>query len=139
MPPASFGPPGHPPAPPLGRYGTPSVGKLTARLTGKDIGLEDVPDRFSAITFYVMTPHCHAPSCIREEFWNADTGELICNVTARSPPPPPPDPSSQSHSLAWVEVQAGMHQKGGGGAAAPPPPFQGAQPMSSHCPPDSKC
>eukprot|EP00747_Dinoflagellata_sp_TGD_P077429 gnl/TRDRNA2_/TRDRNA2_159587_c2_seq2.p1 gnl/TRDRNA2_/TRDRNA2_159587_c2~~gnl/TRDRNA2_/TRDRNA2_159587_c2_seq2.p1 ORF type:complete len:114 (+),score=16.10 gnl/TRDRNA2_/TRDRNA2_159587_c2_seq2:74-415(+) len=29
-----------------------------------------------------MTPHCHAPSCIREEFWNADTGEIICNVTA---------------------------------------------------------
>lgn len=31
----------------------------------------------------VMTPHCHAPSCIREEFWNADTNEIICNVTAR--------------------------------------------------------
>ena len=28
------------------------------------------------------TPHCHAPSCIREEFWNADTGEIICNITA---------------------------------------------------------
>ena len=30
-----------------------------------------------------MTPHCHAPSCIREEFWNADTNEIICNVTAK--------------------------------------------------------
>jgi len=29
-----------------------------------------------------MTPHCHAPSCIREEIWNDDTGEIICNVTA---------------------------------------------------------
>ena len=33
-------------------------------------------------TFMVMTPHCHAPSCIREELWNADTGEIICNVSA---------------------------------------------------------
>ena len=30
-----------------------------------------------------MTPHCHAPSCIREELWNADTGKIICGVTAR--------------------------------------------------------
>lgn len=22
--------------------------------------------------------HCHAPSCIKSELWNADTGELIC-------------------------------------------------------------
>jgi len=29
-----------------------------------------------------MTPHCHAPSCIREEIWNADTGEILCNVSA---------------------------------------------------------
>ena len=25
--------------------------------------------------------HCHAPSCIREEIWNADTGQIICNVS----------------------------------------------------------
>ena len=25
--------------------------------------------------------HSHAPSCIREELWNSDTGELICNVS----------------------------------------------------------
>ena len=31
--------------------------------------------------------------------------------------------------------QEGMHWKGGG----PPPPLQGAQPMPSHCPPDTKC
>ena len=29
-----------------------------------------------------MTPHCHAPSCIRQELWNADTNEIICNMTA---------------------------------------------------------
>ena len=35
------------------------------------------------ITPYVMTPHCHAPSCIREELWDADRNVLLCNVTAR--------------------------------------------------------
>jgi hypothetical protein len=28
-----------------------------------------------------MTPHFHAPSALREELWNADTGELLCNAT----------------------------------------------------------
>jgi len=63
-------------------YGTASIGKLTAHLTAREIGLEDLPGSFSGITPLVMTPHCHAPSCIRQEFWNADTGEIICNVTA---------------------------------------------------------
>jgi len=63
-------------------YGKGSVGSITAHLTGREIGLEDIPTNYSGITPLVMTPHCHAPSCIREEFWNADTNELICNVTA---------------------------------------------------------
>ena len=75
-------------------YGVASVGKITARLQAKDMGLEDthsptddgappVPGNFTQITPLVMTPHCHAPSCIRQEFWNADTGEIICNMTAQ--------------------------------------------------------
>lgn len=74
-------------------YGKESIGKISAHLTAKDIGLEDlseptddgappVPKNFTTITPLVMTPHCHAPSCIRQEFWNADTGEIICNMTA---------------------------------------------------------
>jgi len=63
-------------------YGTPSIGGITANLTAKDMGLEDIPATYSTITPLVMTPHCHAPSCIREELWNVDTGEIICNVTA---------------------------------------------------------
>lgn len=63
-------------------YGTASIGKISAHLQAKDMGLEDVPKTFKGITPLVMTPHCHAPSCIREEFWNADTGEIICNMTA---------------------------------------------------------
>jgi len=63
-------------------YGEASVGKITAHITGATIGLEDTPKTYSTITPLVMTPHCHAPSCIREELWNADTNEIICNVTA---------------------------------------------------------
>ena len=57
-------------------YGKESVGKITAHLRAKDIGLEDlggktddgappVPRNYTTITPLVMTPHCHAPSCIR--------------------------------------------------------------------------
>ena len=44
--------------------------------------MEDTPKSYTNITWHVMTPHCHAPSCIREELWNADTNEIICNVSA---------------------------------------------------------
>ena len=73
------------------------IGKITAHLSVRDMGLEDhagvmedngLPE--NPVPFYsnttikplVMTPHCHAPSCIREELWNADTGEILCNMTA---------------------------------------------------------
>ena len=58
-------------------YGKESIGKITAHLKAKDMGLEDldkgstddgappVPRNFTTITPLVMTPHCHAPSCIR--------------------------------------------------------------------------
>eukprot|EP01084_Bolivina_argentea_P167243 290290_1 len=78
-----------------------TVGVIKANLTIRDIGLEDIgknpgaatendngipPIPFydnTTITILVSTPHCHAPSCIREEIWNADTGEIICNMSAR--------------------------------------------------------
>merc|ERR1712100_207919 len=63
-------------------YGSTSIGKIEAHVTGRTMGLEDVPSSFKGITPLVMTPHCHAPNCIREEFWNADNGQIICNVTA---------------------------------------------------------
>merc|ERR1711948_21495 len=64
-------------------YGHKSIGKITANLTARDMGIEDTPSEYKSFSPLVMTPHCHAPSCIREELWNADTGEIICNVTAR--------------------------------------------------------
>jgi hypothetical protein len=59
-----------------------SEGTITAHLQAKDMGLEDVPKNFTGITPLVMTPHCHAPSCLRQELWNADTNELICRAEA---------------------------------------------------------
>lgn len=63
-------------------YGKPSIGRITAHITGAQMGIEDTPAVYNRFTPMVMTPHCHAPSCMREELWNADTGEIICNVTA---------------------------------------------------------
>ena len=64
-------------------YGSKSIGKIQAKLTGKDIGLEDIPSNYSTITWFVMTPHFHAPNAIREELWNSDTGTIICNASAK--------------------------------------------------------
>ena len=71
--------------------------KITAHLQVKDMGLEDngigmndnpgaAPVKFNdrtTITPLVMTPHRHAPSCIRERVLERrHTGEIICNMTA---------------------------------------------------------
>jgi hypothetical protein len=64
-------------------YGEAAIGSIHANLTAGTMGLEDVPKKFGKIIPHVMTPHCHAPSCIREELWNADTNEIICNITAK--------------------------------------------------------
>jgi len=62
-------------------YGVASVGKIEAHLLGRQIGLEDVPTTYSQITPLVITPHHHAPNSIREELWNVDTGDVLCNMT----------------------------------------------------------
>lgn len=30
------------------------------------------------VNMVYLSHHCHAPSCLKAELWNADTGELIC-------------------------------------------------------------
>ena len=74
------------------QYGQRSVGKISAHLTAAnlcDAGCDgdgpgkEAPSLSKRITPYVMTPHCHAPSCIREELWDADRHILLCSVTAR--------------------------------------------------------
>ena len=64
-------------------YGQESIGRIQARVTGATIGLEEVPKHYNTISWFVMTPHYHAPDSIRQELWNADTNEIICNATAR--------------------------------------------------------
>jgi len=69
-------------------YGKKSVGKISAHLKARDMGILNndgaapIPANLTTMTPLVLTPHCHAPSCIRQELWNADTGEIICNNTA---------------------------------------------------------
>jgi len=63
--------------------GTMCEGSISARLQAKDMGLEDVPSNYTGIMPLVIAAHCHAPSCIREELYNADTGDLLCRVTAQ--------------------------------------------------------
>ena len=64
-------------------YGQQSIGRITANLTVATMGIEDTPTNYKTLSPLVMTPHCHAPSCIREELWNTDTTPptLLCNVT----------------------------------------------------------
>jgi hypothetical protein len=66
-------------------YGSKSIGRITANLTVATMGIEDTPDDYKTLSPLVMTPHCHAPSCIREELWNMDTipPSIICNVSVR--------------------------------------------------------
>jgi len=58
------------------------IGTISAHLTASQMGIEDQPKHWNHFSPHVMTPHCHAPSCIREELWNADTRQIICNVSA---------------------------------------------------------
>lgn len=76
-------------------------GSITAHLQAKDMGLEDVPgtanavgeptsmkghinaanESFTGMTLFVMTPHCHAPSCIRQEMVRRLNTELESSLS----------------------------------------------------------
>ena len=38
------------------------------------------PNKTKGVDLIYAAPHCHAPSCISMELYNADTGQLICRV-----------------------------------------------------------
>jgi len=38
------------------------------------------PKKTKGVQLIYAAPHCHAPSCISMELYNADTGQLICSV-----------------------------------------------------------
>jgi hypothetical protein len=62
-----------------------SVSNITAHVTVRTMGLENIPAKWTSMSPLVMTPHCHAPSCIRQEMWNIDTNPptLLCRAFAR--------------------------------------------------------
>eukprot|EP00928_Gymnodinium_smaydae_P022060 TRINITY_DN18651_c0_g1_i1.p1 TRINITY_DN18651_c0_g1~~TRINITY_DN18651_c0_g1_i1.p1 ORF type:complete len:647 (-),score=33.36 TRINITY_DN18651_c0_g1_i1:127-1860(-) len=51
--------------------------KSSFQCTG--VGSSD-PKRTAGVEFIRINPHCHAPTCLAMELYNADTGELICGV-----------------------------------------------------------
>jgi len=69
--------------------GTPSsecVSEITARFTVRDMVNCDSNDpdcdkKFTGIQLIYAGGHCHAPSCISLELYNADNGELLCIQT----------------------------------------------------------
>merc|ERR1712039_428815 len=44
-------------------------------------GTKSGPASATGISFKTIHGHCHAPTCINFELWNADTNELICRQT----------------------------------------------------------
>jgi hypothetical protein len=55
--------------------GTP-VEKCTHLITGT---WTPVPDPNAGMHLVTVHFHCHAPTCLRMELWNNNTGELICS------------------------------------------------------------
>mmetsp|Transcript_18059 Transcript_18059/g.28006 ORF Transcript_18059/g.28006 Transcript_18059/m.28006 type:complete len:123 (-) Transcript_18059:131-499(-) len=37
----------------------------------------------TGFNMHYLAPHCHAPSCLSIELYNADTGKLICKADAK--------------------------------------------------------
>lgn len=59
-------------------------GSITAYLPASQMGLQGPhPKSYTGITPLVITTHCHAPSCLYQELYNADTGDLICRAEAQ--------------------------------------------------------
>tara|TARA_B100000123_G_scaffold268981_1_gene244388 strand:- start:1921 stop:3999 length:2079 start_codon:yes stop_codon:yes gene_type:complete len=68
---------------PKAPYGTPyenTVHSITARFQIKDMVDSKYQKNHNGIKFITAAPHCHAPTCISMELYNADTGQLICGV-----------------------------------------------------------
>ncbi|KAL7556779.1 hypothetical protein ACA910_005221 [Epithemia clementina (nom. ined.)] len=38
------------------------------------------PNKTEGVKLIYAGPHCHAPTCLSMELWNADTGELLCRT-----------------------------------------------------------
>lgn len=59
------------------------IHSITARWQVKDMVNKDLIQGNKGIKLIHAAPHCHAPTCISMELYNADTGDLICRVVPR--------------------------------------------------------
>ena len=69
----------------------------------------------SGISLVYASGHCHAPSCIKMELWNADTGELICRQEPHygtAPTPTPDDPYNEQGYVAIPPCLYGSADQG---------------------------
>lgn len=63
--------------------GTPpaeTIHSITARFQLKDMISSNYQKNTRGAKLITAAPHCHAPTCISMELYNADTGQLICRV-----------------------------------------------------------
>ena len=56
------------------------VHSITAHWQAKDMISKDSMGNSSGVKLIYAGPHCHAPTCISMELYNADTGDLICHM-----------------------------------------------------------
>ena len=56
------------------------VHSITAHFQGVDMIDRNKINNSKGFKLIYLAPHCHAPTCIDMELYNADTGDLICHV-----------------------------------------------------------
>jgi hypothetical protein len=56
------------------------IHSITAHFQGRDMIDKNIIGNNKGFKLIYLAPHCHAPTCIDMELYNADTGDLICNV-----------------------------------------------------------
>ena len=63
---------------------TECIHSITAHWQAKDMVNIKKIGNSSGLKLIYAAPHCHAPTCINMQLYNADTGELICKVDSGS-------------------------------------------------------
>ena len=56
------------------------IHSITAHFQGRDMVDNNIIGNNKGFKLIYLAPHCHAPTCIDVELYNADTGDLICHV-----------------------------------------------------------
>jgi len=56
----------------------PARGLLETKCTMQSVQCMDMNLATNGIELIMAASHCHAPNCLRQELYNADSGELLC-------------------------------------------------------------